>query len=54
MEKKKRPWQRPQLKQVKLNIDEAVLGICKASPTDTTGRTGRGCSTSGCRATIGS
>lgn len=54
MEKKKRSWQRPQLKKVKLNIDEAILGVCKRNSSDTIGRTGRACSTSGCRATLGS
>jgi hypothetical protein len=53
MEKKKRPWQRPQIKQVKLTINEAVLSVCKVTSAGV-GRTSRTCGVNGCRTTLGS
>lgn len=46
----KKPYQKPQLRRIKLAIEEAVLTGCKILTADV-GRTGRLCSSAACRAT---
>jgi len=47
--KKRKSYQKPQVEQVKLVLDEAVLQACKGSPTDGSGKNAAGCSTSQCK-----
>lgn len=42
-EKDRKQYKKPQVSQVKLEIEEAVLTACKLSGTDTSGKTNRGC-----------
>jgi hypothetical protein len=52
--KARKPYSKPQVHQVKLHIEEAVLQACKTVPTDTSGKTNQYCGHSGCKKEYGS
>ncbi len=55
-EKARKTYKKPQINQVKLAIEEAVLQACKASYGDTAGKSGAGkfCGANACKTTYGS
>ena len=53
-EKSRKNYKKPQINQVNLVIEEAVLQACKTSGGDTSGKKGSGCAVQQCRITIGS
>jgi len=55
-EKARKTYRKPQINQVKLVIEEAVLQACKTSYGDTAGKAGAGkfCGNSACKGTFGS
>ena len=52
--KTRKIYEKPRINEVKLEVEEAILAGCKTSISDATGRSRRGCRTSGCRGTYGS
>jgi len=52
--KERKHYKKPEIKQVKLVIDEAVLTNCKTAAGDTSGKKGAGCNVAQCRTTQGS
>jgi hypothetical protein len=52
--KARKPYSKPQVHQVKLHIEEAVLQACKTVPTDTSGKANQYCGHSGCKKEYGS
>lgn len=55
-EKARKTYKKPQINQVKLVIEEAVLQACKASYGDTAGKilAGKFCGNAACKDTFGS
>jgi hypothetical protein len=55
-EKTRKTYKKPQINQVKLVIEEAVLQFCKTSYGDTAGKfsAGKFCGNKACKETIGS
>jgi len=53
-EKSRKNYKKPQINQVNLVIEEAVLQACKTSGGDGAGKKGSGCAVQQCRITIGS
>jgi len=55
-EKARKTYKKPQINQVKLVIEEAVLQACKASYGDTAGKSGAGkfCGNKACKDIFGS
>ncbi len=53
-EKKRKNYKKPQINQVNLVIEEAVLQACKTIGGDTSGKKGAGCSVQQCQFTQGS
>ena len=53
-EKNRKNYQKPQINQVNLIIEEAVLQACKGSAGDAAGKKGAGCAVAQCKTTIGS
>ena len=53
-EKNRKNYKKPQINQVNLVIEEAVLQACKTSAGDAAGKKGSGCSTAQCQFTLGS
>ena len=53
-EKNRRNYKKPQINQVNLVIEEAVLQACKTTGGDTAGKKGSGCAIASCRTTQGS
>ena len=53
-EKNRKNYKKPQINQVNLVIEEAVLQACKTSGGDTNGKKGAGCAVQQCRVTQGS
>ncbi len=54
MDKKKKKYETPQMKKVKLFTGDAVLSGCKTSAADGTGKNVKGCSFNGCKGTYAS
>ena len=52
--KNRKNYKKPQINQVNLVIEEAVLQACKTSAGDAAGKKGSGCSTAQCQFTLGS
>jgi hypothetical protein len=52
----RKQYKKPQVNQIKLEIEEAVLANCKATitPIDTSGKDTSGCNIAKCRTTQGS
>jgi len=53
-EKNRKNYKKPQINQVNLVIEEAVLQACKMSGGDASGKKGAGCAVPQCRTTTGS
>ena len=53
-EKSRKNYKKPQINQVNLVIEEAVLQACKTIGGDTSGKKGAGCTAQQCRVTTGS
>lgn len=53
-EKNRKKYKKPQINQVNLVIEEAVLQACKLSAGDTRGKNAKGCATASCQLTQGS
>ncbi len=53
-EKNRKNYKKPQINQVNLVIEEAVLQACKTSAGDAGGKKGSGCAVPRCRQTQGS
>ena len=53
-DKTRKPYQRPQVTQVKLEMEEAVLQACKATASDASGKKNKVCGHPGCKSTLGS
>jgi len=53
-EKSRKNYKKPQINQVNLVIEEAVLAACKTIGGDTNGKKGAGCTVQQCRTTTGS
>ena len=53
-EKNRKNYKKPQINQVNLVIEEAVLLACKTSAGDAAGKKGAGCAVQQCRVTQGS
>jgi len=51
---KRKPYSKPQVHQVKLKIEEAVLQACKTTAYDTSGKANQYCGHSGCKKEFGS
>ncbi len=54
IKKTRKIYEKPRINEVKLEVEEAILAACKATSSDGTGRSARGCRSSGCRGTYGS
>jgi hypothetical protein len=55
MKKKiRKPYERPLVKEVRLEVEEAVLAACKSTPTDSSGKNAKVCGTQACKNTFGS
>ena len=52
--KNRKNYKKPQINQVNLIIEEAVLQACKTIAGDTSGKKGAGCTAANCRTTVGS
>ncbi|MGD8229989.1 MAG: hypothetical protein PVI20_19590 [Desulfobacteraceae bacterium] len=52
-ERTRRSYKKPEIKRVKLKIQEAVLQPCKASDGDTAGKGNKWCGHPGCSTTFG-
>jgi len=52
--KNRKNYKKPQINQVNLIIEEAVLQACKLSAGDTRGKNTKGCNTASCQLTQGS
>ena len=52
--KRRKNYKKPQINQVNLVIEEAVLQACKTSAGDAAGKKGAGCSVPQCQLTLGS
>ena len=52
--KTRKPYCKPQVRQVPLHIEEAVLQACKTTAYDTAGKSNQYCGHSGCKKTYGS
>jgi hypothetical protein len=52
--KTRKPYNKPQLHQVKLHVGEAVLQACKTVPLDTSGKVPQNCGSGGCKKEYGS
>jgi hypothetical protein len=48
-DKAKKPYKKPEIKQVKLEVGEAVLAGCKASTGDPTGKFPKNCGFPACK-----
>lgn len=53
-EKNRKCYKKPQVNEVKVVIEEAVLQGCKRAPGDTMGKAPRGCDFVACKTTFGS
>jgi hypothetical protein len=53
-EKTKKDYKKPEITQVKLEIDEVVLQACKHFAGDSTGKGNKSCGTNSCKLTFGS
>jgi len=53
-EKNRKNYKKPQINQVNLVIEEAVLQACKGSAGDAAGKKGAGCAVAQCQFTPGS
>ena len=53
-QKVKRSYRKPQITQVKLEMEEAVLQACKAFDGDSTGRDSKWCGHAACKKEYGS
>ena len=53
-EKNRKNYKKPQINQVNLVIEEAVLQACKTSAGDAAGKNTKGCATASCQLTQGS
>jgi len=53
-EKIRKTYKKPQINEVKVVIEEAVLQGCKTAPGDTMGKAPRGCQFAACKTTFGS
>jgi hypothetical protein len=49
-----KPYRRPLVTQVKLEMEEAVLQACKANNSDRSGKGNKVCGHPGCKKTLGS
>jgi hypothetical protein len=50
----RKPYFKPIVKEVKLEVEEAVLAACKSQPTDSSGKNAKVCGTAACKNTFGS
>ena len=48
-DKAKKPWKKPEIKQVKLEVLEAVLGGCKSTEIDPAGKFPKNCGFPACK-----
>jgi len=53
-EKFRKTYKKPQVNEVKVVIEEAVLQGCKTAPGDVMGKAPRGCQFAACKTTFGS
>ncbi|MGD2124954.1 MAG: hypothetical protein PVG99_02670 [Desulfobacteraceae bacterium] len=53
-DKVRKTYEKPQLTQVKLQMEEAVLQACKTSDGDLAGKSTKWCGHEGCKITFGS
>jgi len=53
-EKNRKTYKKPQINQVNLVIEEAVLQACKTSAGDVAGKNTKGCAIASCQFTLGS
>ena len=53
-DKTRKPYQKPQVTQVKLEMEEAVLLACKTGKKDPYGRNNKGCGSPACKDLFGS
>lgn len=54
MKKARKAYERPLVKEVRLEVEEAVLAACKTQPTDSSGKSTKTCSHKQCKGTYGS
>jgi len=52
--KNRKTYQKPEIVQVRLELEEAVLLSCKASPGDSAGKSAKWCGHASCKKTYGS
>jgi hypothetical protein len=53
-EMKRKAYEKPRIREIKLEAEEAVLTSCKRTSTDTAGTRNRGCRSSQCKGRYGS
>jgi hypothetical protein len=53
-EKNRKLYEKPRIREIKLETEEAVLASCKRTSTDTAGTRNRGCRSNQCKAIFGS
>jgi hypothetical protein len=53
-DKNRKAYEKPSIREVKLEVEEAVLAACKRNSTNTAGTRNRGCRSSQCKGIYGS